>query len=92
MAFSSPQHEIAIPTLTDALDLVRGTPARLPWLDAELGSTLTTTAAGDHHAVTTEYHAYLHAEQADPLSDGDTDRDLETLHHQLTRPNSRISA
>ncbi|SNQ51696.1 Peptidoglycan-binding LysM [Frankia canadensis] len=47
--------EIAIAALTDGLDLVRGTPARQPWLDAELGSQLTTTAVraalllADHH-------------------------------------------
>ncbi|WP_165485497.1 hypothetical protein, partial [Protofrankia symbiont of Coriaria ruscifolia] len=52
----------------------------------------THAAAGDRAAVTAEYHAYLHAEQADPLTDGDTDRDLATLHHQLTRPHSRMSA
>ncbi|ONH60459.1 hypothetical protein CcI49_11560 [Frankia sp. CcI49] len=33
----------AIRTLTDGLELVRGTPARAPWLEAELGSVLTTT-------------------------------------------------
>ncbi|WP_131770944.1 BTAD domain-containing putative transcriptional regulator [Candidatus Protofrankia californiensis] len=34
---------IAIATLQDALDLVRGTPASYDWLVAETGSTLTTT-------------------------------------------------
>ncbi|EFC82841.1 bacterial transcriptional activator domain-containing protein [Parafrankia sp. EUN1f] len=33
----------AIRTLADGLELVRGTPARAPWLEAELGSVLTTT-------------------------------------------------
>jgi len=36
--------DAAIPVLTDALDLVTGTPATYPWLEAELGSALTTTA------------------------------------------------
>jgi DNA-binding SARP family transcriptional activator len=124
--------EIAIAALTDGLDLVRGTPARHPWLDAELGSQLTTTVVraallladlhlargdsnavldatrrglavlpahpslfaqrmrayaetGDRSAVRAEYHAYLRAEQADPLWDGDTDPDLENLHRTLLR-------
>ncbi|MBL7521710.1 hypothetical protein I6A84_27430, partial [Frankia sp. CNm7] len=53
-----------IPVLTDALDLLAGTPALYPWVDAEFGSELTTTAIraalllselhldnGDHQAV-----------------------------------------
>nr|MDT0666068.1 hypothetical protein [Micromonospora sp. DSM 115978] len=126
----SDEPQVAVPALTAALDLVRGTPATRPWIDAELGSTLTTAVAraalllAEHHlaagahrdvldatarglavlpshpalfalrmrahaaardraAVKTEYHAYLRAEQADPLWDGDTDRDLESLHNQL---------
>jgi DNA-binding SARP family transcriptional activator len=124
--------DVVIPTLAGGLDLVRGTPATPAWIDAELGSTLTTAvvraalllaeahlargdhravldaaarglavlpthpglfalrlrahaAAGDRAAVKAEYHAFLRAEQADPLSDGDTDRDLEALYHRLTR-------
>ncbi|MCK9895032.1 SARP family transcriptional regulator [Frankia sp. AgB32] len=123
---------VAIAALTAGLDLVRGTPARQPWLDAELGSQLTTTViraallladhqlgrgdtgavldatrrglgvlpahpglfarrmrayaqAGDRSAIRAEYHAYLRAERADPLWDGETDRDLEELHHSLLR-------
>jgi hypothetical protein len=34
--------EVAVPALRKALELVRGTPAHYWWLDAELGSTLTT--------------------------------------------------
>ncbi|MDT3444495.1 hypothetical protein [Pseudofrankia sp. BMG5.37] len=34
----------AIPVLTDALNLITGTPNTAPWIDAELGSQLTTTA------------------------------------------------
>jgi len=121
---------LAVPVLTSALELVRGTPADLPWLEAELGSTHTTDitsavallaghqlAAGDQQAVLattaiglavipahpalfalriraraaahdrggikTEYHAFLRAEQSDPLTDGSTDRDLERLYNTL---------
>jgi LysM repeat protein/DNA-binding SARP family transcriptional activator len=122
----------AIRTLQGALDLVRGTPAAMTWMEAELGSIMTTTvvgaalrlaalqlargdtdaalaatgrglailpahpglfalrlrahaAAGDRTAIRAEYHAYLRAEQADPLYDGDTDRALERLAHDLMR-------
>jgi DNA-binding SARP family transcriptional activator len=57
--------EIAIAALTDGLDLVRGTPARQPWLDAELGSQLTTTAVraalllADHHLARSDTAAVL---------------------------------
>jgi len=57
--------EIAIAALTDGLDLVRGTPARQPWLDAELGSQLTTTAVraalllADHHLARGDTRAVL---------------------------------
>jgi len=130
------QPEVAIQALQAGLDLVRGVPARYPWLDAEVGSTLTTlpiatavrlaelllqrgdidgvlTAAargltilpahtelfalrmraaaanGDRAAVKAEYEAYLRAEQADPLWDGETDQDLLHLYQQLLHPRPR---
>lgn len=123
--------ETAIATLQEAVDLVRGVPAGYPWLDAQMGSILTTApvnaaillaehqlaagdtaevlvttargmeilpahttlfalrmrahaAAGDTDAVKAEYRSYLRAEKAEPLWDGETDRDLEALHHKLT--------
>jgi hypothetical protein len=42
-------------------------------------------ATGDRAAVRAEYEAYLRAENADPLADGETDRDLELLYLQLMR-------
>jgi DNA-binding SARP family transcriptional activator len=133
------QPDLAIPALQAALDLVRGVPARYPWLEAETGSTLTTlpatTAArlaqlhlgrgeltgvqeatarglailpahtelfalrmraaatvGDRAGVRAEYEAYLRAEQADPLWDGETDRDLQLLYQELARPPRRAAA
>ncbi len=132
------QHEpdAAIPILQAALDLVRGIPARYPWLTAETGSTLSlapVTAAirlaerllarkefervleattrglavlpahtelfalrlrahaarADRTALKAEYHAYLEAESADPLWDGETDRDLEQLYLGLLRRQAR---
>ncbi|WP_347177007.1 bacterial transcriptional activator domain-containing protein [Parafrankia sp. EAN1pec] len=125
-------HETAIATLQEALKLVRGVPVGYPWLDAQMGSILTTApvnaaillaehqlaagdtagvlattargmeilpahttlfalrmrahaAAGDPDAVKAEYRSYLRAEKAEPLWDGETDRDLEALHYKLTR-------
>ncbi|WP_157475400.1 SARP family transcriptional regulator [Parafrankia sp. EUN1f] len=122
--------ETAIAALQEALDLIRGVPAGYPWLDAQMGSILTTTpvnaaillaehqlaagdtigvlsttarglellpahtalfalrmrahaAAGDTDAVKAEYRSYLRAEKAEPLWDGDTDRELEALHQRL---------
>ena len=122
----------AIAALRDGLGLVRGVPEGYPWLDAELGSTLTITvtttairlaqlcldegdiegalrattsglailpahpelfalrmraraATGDRTGVRAEYEAYLRAENADPLADGETDRDLEHLFLQLKK-------
>ena len=40
-------------------------------------------------AVRAEYEAYLRAESADPLSDGETDRDLERLYTYLLRALAR---
>ncbi|WP_195905322.1 SARP family transcriptional regulator [Parafrankia elaeagni] len=131
--------ETAITTLHEALDLIRGVPAGYPWLDAQMGSILTTTpvnaaillaehqlatgdvsgvlattarglellpahttlfalrmrahaAAGDTAAVKAEYRSYLRAEKAEPLWDGDTDRELEALHHNLTHRGQVASA
>ncbi|MCK9878302.1 bacterial transcriptional activator domain-containing protein [Frankia sp. Ag45/Mut15] len=122
--------ETAIPVLKEAVDLILGIPAGYPWLDAHMGSILTTTPIkavillAQHHlehgdtaaalattirgleilpahtelfalrlrahalnhdpnALRAEYRAYLRAEQAEPYWDGDTDRDLETLHQRL---------
>jgi nucleoid-associated protein YgaU len=130
------QPDVAVPVLRSGLALVRGVPAGYPWLDAELGSTLTTTpttaaallaelsldlgdidgvldatasglgvlpahpglfalrlrahaTAGDRVAVRSEYEAYLRAEAADPLADGETDRDLERLYLYLLRALAR---
>ncbi len=126
----------AIQHLQAAVDLIRGTPTYHPWLDAEIGSALTTlpttaaarlaelhlqrgdhaavldattrglrilpahtelfalrmraaAAAGDTTAVKAEYDAYGRAEQADPLYDGDTDRDLQRLYQELLQPHRR---
>ncbi|WP_241840154.1 SARP family transcriptional regulator [Frankia sp. CcI49] len=131
--------ETAIAALTEALDLVRGVPAGYPWLDAQMGSILTTTpvnaaillaehqlsagdtagvlgttargleilpahtalfalrmrahaAAGDTDAVKAEYRSYLRAEKAEPLWDGDTDRELEALHQRLAHRGPAASA
>jgi hypothetical protein len=40
---------------------------------------------GDRAATRAEYEAYLRAESADPLCDGETDRDLERLYAQLVQ-------
>uniref|UniRef100_A0A1V2I4N5 LysM domain-containing protein n=1 Tax=Pseudofrankia asymbiotica TaxID=1834516 RepID=A0A1V2I4N5_9ACTN len=40
-------------------------------------------ASGDHVSMTTEYGAYLFAEQANPSWTGETDRDLENLYWSL---------
>ncbi|MBL7487434.1 hypothetical protein I6A60_24740 [Frankia sp. AgB1.9] len=42
-------------------------------------------ANGDPAAVTADYHAYLRAEQADPLNEGDTNSDLAHLHRHLVK-------
>jgi DNA-binding SARP family transcriptional activator len=46
-------------------------------------------AAGDRRAVRAEYEAYLRAENADPMADGETDRDLERLYLDLIRTSAR---
>lgn len=130
--------EAAIRILRDGLALVTGIPVGWPWLDAELGSILSTTptnaaavlatlclqtgdiqqaltattiglgilpahrelfalrmraraATGDLSAVRAEYEAYLRADNADPLTDGQPDRDLERLYLNLSRVEARSS-
>ncbi|ORT53039.1 hypothetical protein [Frankia sp. KB5] len=50
--------EIAIPTLQGAVDLIRGIPAGYPWLDAQMGSLLTTTPI-NAVILLTEHHLTL---------------------------------
>ncbi|MBL7522584.1 bacterial transcriptional activator domain-containing protein, partial [Frankia sp. CNm7] len=65
----------AIPVLTDALDLITGTPALYEWIDAELGSILTTTAVRAAILL-----ADLHLETGNPAAALDaTTRGLEIL-------------
>jgi hypothetical protein len=124
------------PALHAGLSLIRGTPARYAWLDAEVGSTLRTapidvalllaehylvlgntdrvldvTATGlavlpahaelfalrmkaraanhDLRGLREEYDAFRRAELADPMTDGETDRDLEGLYVDLKHAGSR---
>ncbi|MBL7498765.1 hypothetical protein I6A84_04350 [Frankia sp. CNm7] len=67
--------DAAIPVLTDALDLINGTPTLYAWLDAELGSVLTTTAVRAAALL-----AELHLQAGDPTAALDaTTRGLELL-------------
>ena len=61
-SFHSPRSiATAIPVLDEALNLINGTPATYRWLEAELGSALTTTAVR-----AAELLAELHLDRDDP--------------------------
>ncbi|OHV64187.1 hypothetical protein [Pseudofrankia sp. BMG5.36] len=59
----------AIPVLTDALTLITGTPNTAPWIDAELGSQLTTTAV---RAALLLAELHLHTDNPDAALDATT--------------------
>jgi len=63
----------AVAALAALVVLVAGVPAGLR----------AHAARTDRAALRAEYHAYLQAEKADPLWDGETDRDLEQLYLDL---------
>jgi hypothetical protein len=84
------QPDRAIEALTAGLDLVRGVPAGYPWLDAEIGSTLTTLP------VTAAVRlAELHLQRGDTdHAQAATDRGLTVLpaHTELFAVRIRIAA